>query len=220
MLFTLMTAGLVLTGFSRGDDPFKGQQTEAAKTEKTKLVGKKVTMEELGQMLEIMGYELKPFKDKDGRPMTDKEGKPVGYVFTIKSGTWTIPCEVSLSGSKENIWFCSVLVTLSEGSPVPTEAILAMLESNGPTYPNYLCYNRSAKSVEFNFLLKNGTVTVATLREAIDGYTTAVKDLVNTWKKAGAEAEQRKAKENDKQKAGDNPLARDADATSDVGTKD
>jgi hypothetical protein len=119
VLFTLAAATLTLglAGTTPARDPDKGSPGEVAKA-----AGKKLTVGELGQLLEAMGYEPKPVKNKDG--------KLVGYDIVIKSGTWTIYCCAEISPSTNYVWFSWTLVSLKDHPAVPPEALLAMLEEN------------------------------------------------------------------------------------------
>src|SRR4051812_33567103 len=102
LITTALLAALAITGFAKADEPTKP-------TAPVQATEKKVTMEELGSVLERMGYNPKPAKDSDG--------KVVGFNIEYTRGSTTISISLSLSPSGTRVWMNVGVASFDEKYP-------------------------------------------------------------------------------------------------------
>ena len=179
LMTAAMLAALTLTAAAFGQNPGKPDPTPAAKVEPTKTAGKKVTIEELGEMLYAMGYETTAFNDKNG--------KLVGYDVTFPSDGYAL-YGTFLITSDGRLWVFGSFALVADES-TPPAVLLAMLGVNDQVQPAYLHY--SAKTKKFMVMLPfaNGNITPAVLRANTGVYLKAVKTALDTWTTAKGKAD-------------------------------
>ena len=179
LMTAAMLAALTLTAAAFGREPGKGDTNPTTKAEPTKMAGKKVTIEELGEMLAAMGYEPKPCNDKNG--------KLVSYDVTFASDGYTIHGSFEIT-SDGRLWVHGTLAPVADES-TPPAVLLAMLGVNDRVHPAYLVYSAKTKNFHVMLPFANGNVTPAVLRTNIDAYGNAVKAVLNTWTAAKGKAD-------------------------------
>ena len=182
---TFMTAALVaalaISAAAFGQEPGAPGKLEPnpTKSEPVKQAGKKVTLEDLGEMLTAMGYEPKPFNNKDGKLM--------GYDLTFQYDGWTIygSFEVQSDG---RIWLYGGLAPVVDES-TPPAVLVAMLEASDKAFPSHLLYSSKTKKFTVFLPITNGNVTPASLRGSIETYSKSVKTTLNVYSTAKEKAE-------------------------------
>lgn len=181
---TLVTAALVAAlalGTSAGArEPGKPQAAPPAQQGKGKPADKKVTAEELCDMLQAMGIETRPF--------TNKEGKVVGCTVKYQSEGWTIVGDIEVrAGNRIWIrgWFADGL--LDEKTPAPL--VLALLGTNDRIFPAVVMHSPKSKTFFVFMEVQNGNVTPTLLRTTLDQYTAAIKATLTAYDTAKAKYE-------------------------------
>jgi len=179
---TLMTAAMIaaltLSAVAFGQQPGK-PEADPMKPEPAKPVGKKVTIEDLNQMLQAMGYETKPYNDK--------EGKLLGYDVTFHSDGWTIYGDLQVQADGQ-IWLRGWLTPLVD-EKTPPAMLVAMLEASDKVIPAHLLYSAKTKKFVVYLPIANGNVTPVSLRSSIEVFVGAVKAALNSWSNAKAKVE-------------------------------
>lgn len=170
---TLMTAvlfaALAATGFAHGDEPVK--TTAPAKPAVTK-----VTTEELGAMLEKMGYAPRPRKDKDG--------KVTGYAVKLTRDSTTITVYLDVAGTGGNIWLSVNATKFTDKEPATPELLLAFLAAHDQLWPAYLVYYPETKWVELSMSMTAAGFGPATLRTNLDRMMDKFLIVAEAYKKA------------------------------------
>ena len=169
-----LLAALALTGLARGDEPIKPPATAPAKP-----AIKAVTLAELGQMLEDMGYAPKPAKDKDGAVY--------GYDVVLEASGTTVYCTAGVSPNGQVIWMHGRLARTADAS-TPAEALLAMLAANIDLTPAAITYDPVSKKFDVVLTMPNGNVTPVGLRVALNQFARGVQQALAVWDKATAKA--------------------------------
>ena len=175
---TLMTAvllaALAAAGFAKGDEPAGPPATAPGKP-----AGKAVTLAELGQMLEDMGYAPKPAKGKDGAVY--------GYDVVLEASDMTVYCTAGVSTNGQAIWMHGRLARTADAS-TPAEALLAMLGANFDLSPAAITYDPVSKKFDVVLTMPNGNVTPVGLRVALNQFARGVQQALAVWDRATAKA--------------------------------
>lgn len=170
---TLMTAvllaALTATGFARGDEPAK--TTAPAKPAVTK-----VTTEELGALLEKMGYAPRPRKDKDG--------KVTGYAVELTRDSTTITVYLDVSSTGGNIWLNAIVTVFDDKEPATPELLLAFLSTHDQLWPAYLVYYPKANLVQLAMSMSTAGSGPATLRTNLESMADKHLIVAKAYKKA------------------------------------
>lgn len=180
MIAAFLTA-LAIAGTAPSAEPVK-TPVPTPKSEPVKQAGKQISVEELGTMLEAMGYELKPFNNKDG--------KLIGYSTQFESEGWTIYGTFEISEDGKKIWLFGKIAPVVDESTAAS-VLLAMIGSSDELSPAYLTYLPKSKKFEIVLPLTNGNMNPAAIRGAISTYGKAVKHALKTWDKAVATAKEK-----------------------------
>jgi hypothetical protein len=153
----------------------------AAAQAPAKPAGKALTPAELGQMLEVMGYNPTAYKDKDGTV--------VGYDLEFKSGEWTIRFSAELSKDKSQIWFDGGVASFVDKSPPSAEALLEILAENNALWPASIYYSKKSKKLFLTVATPNKEVTPAGLRTKVEGFAESIKTVITKFNKAMGESD-------------------------------
>jgi hypothetical protein len=155
---TLMTAVLVsaltFTGLASG-------QTPPVETPKP-ATPKKMTVEELGKMLEGLGLEVKPFKNKDG--------EIVGYNVEYTRGSETLRLSLSMSPSGMNVWLNAGMLAFNEKNPATVNVLLAILGKHNEMWPAYVTYFPKDGWIDLSMPVQGPNFTPASLRQGLDTF--------------------------------------------------
>ena len=156
---TLMTAALLaafaLTGTIQGQTGSAQSPTGSEKNEV-----KKMTLDELQQMLETMGYSPRPGKNA--------EGKVVGYFVDLTRGGDTIPGYLSLAG--DNIWLDTNLLVFNDKQPATLPVILGLLAEQDKLWPAYLSFYPKTKVLQLTQCIKGPNITPAMIRASFESF--------------------------------------------------
>jgi hypothetical protein len=90
---------------------------------------KKMTMEDLGKILEGLGLEPKPYKNADG--------VVTGYAVVYTRGQDRLTLSVSLSPSGTNVWLQAGMLQFNEKEPATANVLLALLAKHNEMWPAY-----------------------------------------------------------------------------------
>jgi hypothetical protein len=170
----LLAATFALAGVATAQEP-AGGTTAKADPGRAESAAKRLTAEQLGQMLEDMGYEPKP--------VTNKEGKVIGYNVKYRSGTWDIFVFVGLSADGTNLWLTSNIGNVKDKT-VPVEAILGLLEANHKLFPAHVRYFPASGNLNVGMAVRNDGITKAALKNGLEEFTDAVKETYTAFDKA------------------------------------
>jgi hypothetical protein len=180
---TLMTAALLaalaLTGLAKADEPTKPTPAPTQATEK------KVSLEELGSVLEQMGYTAQPVKDK--------QGKIVGYTIQVSRGGSNTSILLSLSPSKTRVWMYVGIMTFDEKVPATQELLLALLAKHDELWPAYVTYVPHWKQLVLSMSMDVTNFGPAALRVQLDRVLDKLQIVVDVVNKV--QAAQEKGKE-------------------------
>jgi hypothetical protein len=168
----LFVAALALTGTAQGQETGKTAGKEPVKT-----AAKKVTTEDVGLVLEQMGYELQPNKDKDG--------KLKGYWFDLTRGGTTITLYVNVSPGGTVVWLDNNLITFDEKTPATTETLLGLLAEQDNLWPAYLTYYPKTKMLTLALPVEKA-LTPANIRAALDSFADKFQIVADAYKKVTA----------------------------------
>jgi len=174
-ILPLVATLFAFTVTARAEDAPK-KPSEPAKTEVAKPVGKKVNIEELGEMLDGLGYNPKPTKNKDGN--VD------GYNLEFQTGTWTMRMFIDISDNQSEICVSAQIFKMVEGEDVPMAAMLELLAENGLVFPSTVYYVKSTKQFRVYASYKNEKITNGNLRTKLDGFSDTVKQVVTKFNQA------------------------------------
>ena len=175
---TLMTAALLaafaLTGTIQGQtgpakDPIGSEKTQA----------KKMTLDDLQQLLDAMGYNLRPGKNA--------EGKVVGYFFDLTRGSDTITVYLNVVG--DNIWIDTVLITFNEKTPASLPVVLGFLAEQDKLWPAYVVYYPKTKVMEMAQCVKGPNITPAMIRTSLESFMDKFGIVKNAYQAAKAREE-------------------------------
>lgn len=138
-------------------------------------VARQLTLEELGSMLDMLGYSPKPYNNKDG--------KLAGYDLEFPFADWTMRMSVSLSFNKTNIWVNTNIQTLTDLAAVRVEGLLKLLAENNKVWPAYVYYTEGTRpALRLALPIPNSNVTAAVLRTKINDFSNNIKRLIILWK--------------------------------------
>lgn len=160
----LATLVLALVGTANAAEPTV--PSTALKVKKSQAL----TIEDLGPMLEAMGYEFKPYNNKDG--------KLIGY--SVKNDGVSMDIEVSTDGSKL-LFFGGYSATADY--PLTEDAMLGILTEANRIFPTLVFYNRDQKSLKFYSELVNEDVTPVVLRQKLAHFKTSMSTIADAWLK-------------------------------------
>jgi hypothetical protein len=183
----LLAAAFALAGVAPAQDQ-TGGTTAKAEPGKTESAAKRLTIDQVGQMLEDMGYEPKP--------VTDKEGKVIAYDVKYRSGTWDLYARVSFSSDGTNLWFTGNIGNIKDKS-VPVEAVLGLLEANVKLFPAHVRYFPASGNLSVGMPVRNDGITKAALKNALEEFSDAVKVTYTAFDKAVEAAKTKEAKKED-----------------------
>jgi hypothetical protein len=142
----------------------------------TQLQPGRLSLEQLGKMLADLGF--------NPRLSLESDGKSVRYDLEFPSGDWTMRPWVSISTDQTNIWFGANLAEVGASEAVPPAALLGLLEQNVDLWPAYVYYYKDHQRLRLNKPVKNQDVTPAKLRQEMETFTDAVKQLILRCEKA------------------------------------
>jgi hypothetical protein len=135
----------------------------------------RLTLQEMGTMLENLCYNPKSYNDKDGQL--------AGYDLEFASGTWTIRCCVSLSRDKSNLWFTCLVAKVTDSANVSSTALLGLLEENRNIWPSYVYFLKSLNGVQLTMPVPNLNLTPGKMRKEVEGFGETIKMLITRYKK-------------------------------------
>lgn len=145
----------------------------APKTTPAKVAAKQLTVEELGTMLENLGYEVVPVK-------TDK-GTAYGWDNKFDSDGTTIYARVEISPSGKFLWITGLIATVKNANDIPKETLIALLAANTQIAPCQVQLDTKCNSISVALALGNSNFTPADMRYALQRYTTSIKTVVKIW---------------------------------------
>ncbi|MDB5309218.1 MAG: hypothetical protein JWO38_3420 [Gemmataceae bacterium] len=171
----LFTLAAILTLGLAGPAPAR-DANKPGTAEPAKQALKKLTVEELGELLDAMGYNPKPVKNKDG--------KVNGYSTEFPSGTWTIRIDFLVTADGSQVVLDSGLFTFTDQSQLPAEAILGTLSDNFEIFPASVYYINQTKRLRMAMTVQSSNLTPASLRVQVDFYVAAVKRCMTNFNQA------------------------------------
>ncbi|MBA4190359.1 MAG: hypothetical protein C0467_20420 [Planctomycetaceae bacterium] len=172
LMTAAMLAALTLTSVVRADD--MGTVKPPKPIESAKPVVKKVTVEELGQMLETMGYSP--------RPATDKDGKVVGYWVELTRGSITIRVLLDVAPSGTVVWVAANMIQFNDKTPASVDILLGLFAEQNKLWPAYLVFYPKTKMLELAMPLYAQELTPATVRTGLESYLNNVMLVLETYK--------------------------------------
>jgi hypothetical protein len=142
---------------------------------------KQITVEQLGAMLDAMGYAKKP--------VTSAQGTLIGYDLSFEQGSWTLGMRVELSADGSNVWFIAGARAVQGGEAVPGTVMDKLLALNDRLRPGYVTADDNG-GISFDLPVPNCDVTPAVLRQNIATMVDGIRDVVTlldttTWPKIG-----------------------------------
>lgn len=156
----LMTAAILLalsvTGVARSDEGTKVAPAPVA----GKAEVKKIKIEQVGQMLEAMGYEPKETKDK--------EGKLDGYVVKVTRGNTIFTICIGVAKSETVVWVDTRVLNFDDKEVATVEAILEILAQQHKLWPAYVVYYKNGKILELSMPVEVRDLTPQKLRGSMD----------------------------------------------------
>jgi len=141
-----------------------------------KATAKQLTVEDLGTMLENLGYELVPVKG-------DK-GELFGYDTKDTTEGWTLNARIELSPSGKFVWITGVVAKVDNVNDVSKEALLAMLVESQKLGPAHVHYSTAFKSFMLAVAMPNANFTAVEMRGAMTLYTDSLKQAIKSWETA------------------------------------
>ena len=174
MAAALVTLGLGLAA-ARADNPAPGGKAGRP-------VNPKITVEQLGEMLEAMGYTIV-------EPIRNKDNQTIGYRIEVKAGTWTIRPRMILDNT--TVWALMGLEKMPDPNNPPVANLLKLLAANSKTGPAYFTLYENGTALGLELPVPNHYVTPAVLRKQVEQLCEAfvsTEDLWDTskWPKPGA----------------------------------
>jgi hypothetical protein len=137
--------------------------------------GGRLSMEQLGRMLDDLGLNPKA--------NANKEGKLVDYDLEFQSGTWTMRHWVSISPSGKFIWINTNIAKPLPAEGISVEALLGLLEQNNDVWPAFVYYVKEVRRLRLGMGIRNEDLTPAKLRKDIDTFTESAKTLMVRFEK-------------------------------------
>jgi len=195
ILASFASAALALGTVAHADDRFPlptdpvVAPTPAPKPSPTKLATKQVSVDELGVMLENLGYEVTPVKGE--------KGEIVGWDTKFQAEGMTIYARIEISPSGKFIWITGVLATLKTGEELPKDMFANLLGSNQNIGPAHVQWDAKNKMFLVALAVSNANFNPADLRAALNIYVNGMKQAVAVWHDTMKAAAVEKAKTND-----------------------
>jgi hypothetical protein len=123
---------------------------------------KKMTMEDLGKILEGLGLEPKPYKNADG--------VVTGYAVVYTRGQDRLTLSVSLSPSGTNVWLQAGMLQFNEKEPATANVLLALLAKHNEMWPAYADHTPKSGWVFLSMPVQGPNFTPASLRTGLDTF--------------------------------------------------
>jgi hypothetical protein len=177
----VLVASLAFTGLTQGQTP----PTDAPPAQDAKSTPQKFTYDDLGKMLESMGYTIHPQKDK--------EGKLYGFNIELTRGSQTVTFRISLSPSQEVIWLDMDLMAFNEKEPATPALLLKFFGEHDKLWPAYMVYYANINRLQMSMPLKGPNFTPALIRTTLDSFV----DKLQIVKDAYAAVKKEEAKSKD-----------------------
>ncbi len=179
-----LLAAFAVTGTISAQTPAPTNQESKDKAE-----AKTLTIEDVGAMLEAMGYTPRPGKDKDG--------KLVGYYVELTRGGNTVTAYLSMGGP--NIWIDTNFAVYNEKNPASVTLLLGLMAEHDRLWPAYLNFYPKTKVMQLAQPVIGPNITPAALRKGLDSFMDKWVIARDAYYKARAiekeEAEEKKAPE-------------------------
>lgn len=147
------------------------QETPAKETPKANENTKGLSHEDLGTMLEDLGYEPKTIKMNDG-------GKR--YLVKMSRDTWNFNIAVELSPNRSFVWLSGNLGKLPEGDNLKRDLLLKLLESNHENSPRHFLV-KSNRQLSLEQPITVAHMTPADLSSQIDTFVEQIKGTHSIW---------------------------------------
>lgn len=169
---TLTTAAvLAALTFSpaRGDEPAKTKTPAKAEV-------KKITVADLGRMLEELGHEPRESKDKDG--------KVIGFhVDQTRDGT-KVTCYVTVSDDGTTVWIDNSLLVFNEKTLATVPVLLGLLAEQDDLWPAYVVYYPKTKRLKLARAVEGPELTRQKLRAGLESFMEKWAVVRNAYQKA------------------------------------
>lgn len=169
---TLLTA-LTLASTARSEDSGTTKPIEP-----TKSAVKKITIEELGQMLEPMGYAP--------RPALSKEGKLLGYWVELTRSSTTFRVFIDVAPSGTVVWVSSNMIQFNEKTPASIDTLLGLIAEQNKLWPAYQVFYPKSKMLELAMPLHVQELNRATIRTGLESFLSNAMIVLETYKAAKA----------------------------------
>lgn len=173
---SLLTAVAVATGLGLASLNARAQDTvkPVGPATAVKVQPQRMTVAELGRVLEMLGYNPKPSMDKNG--------KVIGYNVEFLSGGWTMRFSVLLSHDGSNLWLSGSIAPVVDLAGASGSALLKLLGENDRIWPAYVSFQTGASYLKLAVAIPNKDITPGLLRTKMDAYSTTLKELIAIWK--------------------------------------
>ena len=176
-IIALVASLFAITAAQAAETPTK--PAALAKTEPAKAASKALTLSEIGDMLDGLGYNPTPIKNT--------ENKVTGYTISLKSGTWTFTINVGVTADLSDVLFMAILGTNTTEDAVPMEAVLELLIDNGNIFPAIVLYTKDSKTFHLAKPTVNEKVTPSLMRSRLETFATTAREVLEKFNKIKAE---------------------------------
>src|SRR5262249_21581009 len=145
--------------------PMDTKRAITADAGQTPATADKLTEDQLKDMLEKMGYEVKA------------EGQPGSRYFEVSESRWYL--SISLSSDGSTIWCSAVLNKIPTPAKAPSEKLLGLLSASGSW--GYFTYFSQNKIGVIERDLPNKRVTPAALKKTLSNMASVMTDTQSIW---------------------------------------
>ena len=125
----------------------------------------KLTEDQLKDMLEKMGYEVKA------------EGQPGSRYFEVQESRWFL--DISLSSDGSTIWCSAGLAKIPNAAKAPSDKLLGLLSANGSW--GYFAYFSQNQLLVIERDVPNKGVTPASLKKTLGNLASVMTDTQSLW---------------------------------------
>jgi hypothetical protein len=121
---------------------------------------KTIKLEQVGQMLQAMGYEPKETKDKDG--------KLTGFVVKLTRNNLTFTICIGVAASETVVWLDTRCLDFKGDDVATAEALLEILAQQHKLWPAYVVHYKNGNVLELSMPVEVRDLTPQKLRTALD----------------------------------------------------
>jgi uncharacterized protein (TIGR03067 family) len=128
----------------------------------------KIDFDELGQMLQQMGMDPKPWSD-------------TFHQITITRDEWPVQVLISFSPDQSKIWLESRFSVIENSDQVPSEAWKKLLSENEKIAPAHFVFRKEDMRIHLYKAIDNRDVELTFLRKEIENFDAVVRKTYPVW---------------------------------------